>query len=275
MNIFIYDNYKHYLNDLLDNSTIYGGRGGRKRLAIALNSHLPYITQVLKQSADFSIEQAQAFCEYTQLNELESEYFLTLVELNKTNNENLKKRYLTRLQQIKEKSQNLSQRVPTTSVLSPENTLDKYYSSWLYGAVHMALTIPKYNKNLNLLSKDLGVSMTVLLGIVKDLVAESVIRHGENNSLELTNKILHLGTDSRQINQHHLNWRAKAADLIQRKDVKGVNYSSVVSLSEKDAELIYEKILQFIKETKQIIRDSKEETVYTFCLDFLKVVNGD
>lgn len=275
MNIFLYDDYKHYLNDLLDNSSIYGGRGSRKRLAIALNSHLPYITQVLKQHADFSMEQAQNFCEYANLGELESEYFLTLVEINKTDNANLKRRYKIRIERIKEKSQSLSMRVPKDSLVSAENTLDKYYSSWLYGAIHMALTIPKYSKNLPLLAKDLGVSHNVALTIVRDLVREGIVRTTADNQLELTNKLLHLGNDSRQINQHHLNWRAKCSDLIQRKDVRGVNYSSVVSLSEADAETLRDKIVHFLKETKEVIRESKEETVYTFCVDFLQVFNGE
>lgn len=273
MNIFIHDDYKEFVTAILDGSSSYGGRGGRKRLAVALNSHLPYITQVLKGEAEFSLEQAQSLCDYFHLSENESEYFMTLVEIARSSNSRLKSRYKKRIEKLKSQSRILSDRLDKTSNLDTEKEthLEKYYSSWLHGAVHAGFSIPKYESSPALLAKDLGISIKVLNRVIDDLMREGIILSDESLNVRLTNKSLHLRSESRKIVQHHLNWRTKCSELIQRGDVDGVNYSSVISVSIKDAEKLQEKIIEFIKECKIIIKDSREENICTFCLDFMRI----
>lgn len=54
-------------------------------------------------------------------------------------------------------------------------------------------------------------------------------------------------------------------------DTNDLFYSSVVTLSKADITKIKSKLVQWITETKSIIRESKEEEVYSFNLDFFKV----
>lgn len=272
MNLFLYSDYRAFLKDFLDTSGIYGGRGGRNRLAKAINSHLSYLTQVLKGSADISAEQAYSICSYFKFTEIEKDYFIALVERQKARSEGLRELYENRIQEILLKSKNISKRIEPTIVLQDSKGLERYYSSWIYGATHAALSLPEYGKNLGLLAKNMGVSYDLLLETVQNLIQDGIISQNEKGEFEILSKSLHLPANSPQIIQHHVNWRIKTAELIQRGGLKGVNYSSVVSLSKADSMIVQEKIIQLIKETKEIVKNSDCDEVFAFCFDFCNLV---
>lgn len=272
---FSFNDYRDYVNHVLDTSPIYGGHGSRRRLASAIGSHTPHISTVLSRRADFSIEQAQAICEYFQLNPLESEYLLTLVEYTKCQHQLLKERYENRLQELKAKVKVLSEHLKPELMVENQPSLQRYYSSWTYGAVHAGISIPQYKNNLKKLAQDLGISYLQLTSTLHHLVQDGILKETDKGSFDLLNTNLHISSRSPQIIQHHLNWRSKCSDIIQRGAPTGVNYSSIVSLSSEDAEKVREKIFQFIGEIKSIIKKSPEEEVYTFCVDFIDVLLPD
>ena len=83
---------------------------------------------------------------------------------------------------------------------------------------------------------------------------------------------LHLGSESPLLYKHHINWRLQAMQrLSARKADENLHYSSVVTLSEEDVVRIKEKLVASIKEIKEMIRASKEETLQCFSLDFFRV----
>lgn len=91
-----------------------------------------------------------------------------------------------------------------------------------------------------------------------------------NISLNVGTTSLHLGAESPLISKHHLNWRLQAMEHFARRSIDDLHYSSVVSLSEKDVVAIKEKLVALVGEVKQVVRESKEERLQCFALDFLK-----
>jgi hypothetical protein len=65
--------------------------------------------------------------------------------------------------------------------------------------------------------------------------------------------------------------RLQAIESMDQEDVLDLHYSAVVSLSEKDVRAIKEKILEHIKENVSQIRDSKEEKLYCYTVDFFNL----
>ncbi len=50
----------------------------------------------------------------------------------------------------------------------------------------------------------------------------------------------------------------------------GLHYSSVVSVSETDAEKIHELLIQTLQSVREIVRDSPEEKLRSFCMDWFE-----
>jgi len=82
---------------------------------------------------------------------------------------------------------------------------------------------------------------------------------------------MHLPHDSPIISKHHINWRLQAVRDLELRNDESLHYSSCVSLSKKDAVEIRKQLLSSIESIKAKIKDSPEEILYSFCLDFFEV----
>ena len=76
---------KNYLETLPNK-----GRGELAKIARHLEVNSTLVSQVMSGSRDFSHEQALELSQYMGLSELESEYFILLVQLEKAGTQNLK-----------------------------------------------------------------------------------------------------------------------------------------------------------------------------------------
>lgn len=80
-----------------------------------------------------------------------------------------------------------------------------------------------------------------------------------------------MGADSPLISKHHQNWRLQAMQSFARRSGESLHYSSAVTLSAEDCVRVKEKIVALINDVKTVVRDSKEETLRCFALDFFEV----
>jgi hypothetical protein len=79
MTVFEYTSYKSYVCDRIK-TLPRGGYGEFRRIALALSMHTTTVSQVFRKHKNLTYEQAARLCRLWQMSELESDYFLTLVE---------------------------------------------------------------------------------------------------------------------------------------------------------------------------------------------------
>lgn len=79
---------------------------------------------------------------------------------------------------------------------------------------------------------------------------------------------LYLPGDSSLISRHHANWRIHALQSLFAANSEDLHYSSVVTLSREDGARIREQLIQAIQKAKEIIKDSPEEDLFGFHMDF-------
>ena len=53
-----------------------------------------------------------------------------------------------------------------------------------------------------------------------------------------------------------------------------LHYTTVVSLSTKDVQRLKERLIREIESLRQIVKDSKEEELHAFTMDFFRVDKG-
>lgn len=266
--IYDYDDYRKYLLDWIE-SRPKNGRGIRAELARALSSPVSHISQVLSGISDLTFEQAEEVSQYMGHNSEESDFFSQLLHLARAGTQNLKVRIAEKIKKAREKRFNLKNRLGVRETISSEYKA-QFYSSWIYVAVHIALTIDSLNTKAAL-ANYFGISQARCSEVLEYMKKMSLVEN-DGEKYNVTSKRIHLGSDSPMLLKHHINWRLQAIQSIEKQNTQtDLHYSSVVSLSSSDVQKVKSILVKTIDETKQIIHASKEEELHSFCLDFFKV----
>ncbi len=142
-----------------------------------------------------------------------------------------------------------------------------FYSSWIYGAIHVMLTIPEFQTK-EAIAKYLNLSLKKTAEILEFLVSIGLAKQSVSGRFEIGEARIHLGSDSPLISKFHTNWRMQAIRSLEKEDLKeDLHYSSAVTLSEEDFLKIKSLLVKHIEEIKAIIRDSSAEGVHCFSID--------
>ena len=264
--MFDFYDYKSYL--VFKTNERKGKRGVKSAIAQAIGCQPTYISQVIKRDAHLSLEQADKINIFFGHTEVESKYFLLLVQKDKAGTLSLKEFLKKQLNDLRSQQLVLTQRLGQKKSLS---SIDQsiYYSSWQYAAVHIALTISNL-KNKEALSKFFNISLKRISAILEFLIKIGLVSKS-NNSYNVDNFEVRLGKNSQNIIKHHTNLRNQAIESLEREDLSDLHYSSVISLSAKDTRKIKNIILDRLQSDLKIIKHSSEEKLYCYNIDFFSL----
>lgn len=263
--IFIFDfhSYKLFLLAICGGKAIR--RGIKARLAIAAECQPTYISQVLHGKAHLSPEQAERLGRFFNLSDEESQFFLLLLHKDRAGTKELKSFYSRQIEAKIVQRMNVVNRLGANNVLS-EAQQAIFYSSWQYLAIHMALTVPEIR------TREAIASYFNMDCARVDKILEFLLQTGlatENHGIYQTGTpTIRLGKDSPHIFRHHSHWRHQAIESLENETPMDLHYSAVVTLSKSDVNKLKDRLLDQIKENIEIIKNSKEEQVFVFNLDF-------
>lgn len=266
--VFDFNDYKTYLSHL-EQQRSHFSRGFRSRLAEAVGCNNAFISQVLNTDAHFSLEQAVKLCSYFKLSDEEERYFLFLVEYARAGTPQLRERFKTLLDEIRDKYLNINGRVKQQTALAPE-AQSTYYSQWYYAAIHMLVTVPQF-RTVKDIAGALKLSSATVEKVISFLLSCGLLIE-KGGEFTAGPSYLHLDRESPNISKHHTNLRMVAINSLQDVKKTDVHYSTVSTLSKKDAEVLRSKLVQEVQNYVQTVSQSKEETMYCFNLDFFKVI---
>lgn len=268
--LFQYDSYKAYLNDRLDDPQGGGGRGSRSRLSKALGCQTAFVAQVLRGSAHFSLEQAEATNEFLGHYEEEGLFLLLLIQRERAGTPRLKQRFEKQIELMRQSRLILKNRLDVRESLSEQDQVI-YYSSWHYAAIHALVSIPG-RQSIESLARHLQLGLRTVSDSVQFLLSCGlVVRNEDQGGLRPGKARIHLGFDSPLISKHHINWKLQAIRAIENPSIENLHYSSVISLSEKDIIRARELLTSSIAKVKSIVKDSPGERVRCFSVDFFGI----
>jgi uncharacterized protein (TIGR02147 family) len=269
--IFDYQDYKLFLLNLSDAK---GARSGFKSaLARACGCNNAYISTVLGGKANLSLEQAECVANFLQLLSDESHFFLLLVQRARAGTRSLRAYFDQQIDPLLKAKLNVQKRLGANEELSAKDQA-QYYSSWMYAAIHVALSIPRLAKSPNELAKYFNLPPARVKTILEFLVRAgmAVFSSGSGSSsgrYAIGPRHIHLGKSSTVITRHHSNWRLCALRMIEDEGEQNLNYSSVVALSRRDADKVREILLSAVKKSVDLIMTSPEEEVFVLNVDFV------
>lgn len=267
-NIFSYKNYKELLADLVAANP----RGTKRRLAAHCKCQESYMSNVLNGSAHLNAEQIEAACRFFQMTDAECQYVLLLLQENRSGTPHLRNQFSKMLQRHRIEHDRLQESLEIKSSLSTEDQA-RYYSAWYYAAVHMLLLTKEFRKPEAIAAR-LNLSLSVVTDVLKFLVSIGAASKRLQEYFSC-HKQLHLDRASPFIISHHRNWRVKAMTAIESiedsTDVQNLHYSGVVTISHEDFIRVREILSIALKNSVDVIRDSKDETLASIGIDFFGI----
>ena len=146
----------------------------------------------------------------------------------------------------------------------------RYYSAWHYAAIHLLVGIPQFqtketlHQRLRISIKKISEALEFLVSCGLAIEDHGRFRPGVTN--------VHLGNDSPMITKHHTNWRLQAIQSLENETSEELHYSSVITIALADMPKIRKALADAIDQVRKIVRDSKEDNLCCYSLDFFKVV---
>jgi hypothetical protein len=266
MVIWEFSSYRTYLVSQLGGE---GSRTGlRKKLAASIPVHTTFVSQVLKGRAEFSLEQGEGINLFLNHTEDEAEYFILLLLKDRAGSRKLKDRFEKKIQAMRDERLNIKKRLDVSSEISQKDR-ERFYSSYLYGAIHILAAISKY-KTVAELTEVLKLQRAQVQEIVEFMLKIGVLAESKG-LLAPGSKHVHLSNDSELILRYHTNWRLHTVSNLQFLNPDDLHYSACLSLSEKDSFKVKESILENLKKNVDIISASPEEVAYVMSFDFYKL----
>ena len=198
----------------------------------------------------------------------ESRFLILLVQQARAGTRDLKDFFQKQIDEQKAQRLLIRERFKTGERLNSEDQM-RYYSDWYFAAIHVLVSIPEF-QNPEGLSKTLRLPLSTVnesLEFLKDCGLVKI----ENGRLGVGKSRIHLGSDSPLINKHHLNWRLRGMQSLERRQDRDIHYTSVVSLSAKDVERLREMWIEVMEKFNSTVAASPEEECHCLCLDVFRV----
>lgn len=259
--------YRSYL--LADIDSHGHERGYQKRLADAAGCAPSYLSQVLHSHIHLTVDQAASLCDFWSFNDDRTEFFLALVQTERSSSVAFRRFLSKKLKNLREKHNRVSTRISSGERVTVRDDRAAYYASWYMSAMHVLTSIDHY-QTPDALAERLRLPKSQVLSHLDELVRMGFIQYDKNRFKSLVQSI-HVEQGSPLNLCNHFQWRHRAMAQIIENDRKGLHYTAIHALSLSDAKLVREMALKFIQESRAVVEPSKEEEAVAICLDMFPV----
>lgn len=266
MNVFDHDSYKKFVLAYVTSMENHGW-GEWARIAKKLNISSTLISQIFRGSKELTPDQAFELTEYWGLSDLESDYFILLVQIERAGTQKYRLLLQKKLDLLKEKAQNLKDRLPQDSVLT-EETKTFFYSSWLYSALWVLSSIPKY-QSIDAMAQVTGYPRHQIRKALDFLITHGLC-YESASKITIGPQQIHLESSSPLIGRHHSNWRQKAIEKSDKITSSELMFTAPLSISKEDFMKLRNKIVTFIAEIGVLVKKSPAEITACLNIDFFE-----
>lgn len=265
MDILNIKNYREIITRGLKNK---GPKGQIGLLAEAIPMHRTQLSQVLSGSKDFSLEQAHAACDYLDFADVETKYFLLLVQKERAGTQALKKHFDKELEKIKQDATQLSQRLKNHRNLS-ESDKAIFYSSWMYAAISLYCSIGK-GATLESIASYFSIDRKKCFEMMEFMVGSGLCV-ASGNRYQMGTQHTHVPANSLLAIKHHLNWRLKSLQRQESVKETELAFTAPMTISKQDFAVIREKLAAAIKDCVEVAKASGSEQLVMLTIDWMEV----
>lgn len=263
MTVFNYRDYKHFVRATIE-ALPRNGRGEYRRIAQHLRVSSTMVSQIFGGDKHLNLELASDVCDHFALNEFETEYFFLLVEHARAGTERLRKKLDKRITDAQTRARQISQRVAKHKELSEEEKA-RYYSSWIFTGLRNLAACEGPWTVLHF-AQTLKVSEAQIREALGFLTSAGLL--GPDYSV--LSKATHLPADHPLVGKHHQNWRIRGIQKMEEGLDSSLFYTGPMSLSEEDASLVRQMLLDLVQKINALVVKSPSQTVRCLNLDWFR-----
>ena len=264
--VFKFADYKAYIRARIQDSEQSWGL--ISKLADAAGCQRSYLSRALNAEVHLLPDHLLALCEYWQLSDRETEYLLSLLEKDRASSARLRQRLQAKLKRLREEENELQNRVKRSPAPAGEREM-VYYSSWHFSALHIIVSIPKF-QTAEAISAHLQLPLPLVQEGLEQLHSFGFI-HKEKSRWTFANSEMHVTRDSPLVSLHHANWRQRAILSSQKRDTKNIHFSVVQAVDEDAWEKIRGQVLALIEEASATAAPAPSEKLVCLNCDFFTV----
>lgn len=266
MKIYTFTSYRDVIKQKISESS--QKRGYQGLLAKVAGCQPSYFSRILRNEAELSLEQALKLAGLWHFSEDETNYFLGLVNYDKTQYAPLKIRIERNLEKLRNDSQDLTKKYAKIG-----NTADSdyalYYSVWYMSAVHILTSIPQFS-TVDKICEHLSLSRNQVEECLCRLEEMGLVRRIEKK-WKITGQHLYTERTSPLTTFHHQNWRQRAVIDSQKSTQDHVHYTLVQSHNADAYRKIKAILSEAIEESRKIVETSPEEELSCMTIDLFHV----
>lgn len=261
LNPYKYEDYRSFINAYVNHIK---ERGTKSKLAEAAGCQLSYLSQSLKGSVQLTEDHLFGISKFVGLDSKGTEYVSLMGRAERASSRQLRKHILSRMAEMQSEDKVLSNSLGLNKMRSKFQ--QKYYSTWYYSAVHIALSIPAF-RNQPALIKALDLTPDALMSVIEFLIEIGAIERYENYYRTKEHNI-HIPGDSHLHISYNLAWRSFMNQRLQVQNPSDLHYTAIHSLSESDVSELRALIIDFIDKSRKIVAPSDEENLAALTIDF-------
>ena len=267
-----------YINsgDLLKayiHSQPHKGRGLVKKIAEYLQVASPQVSQYLSGVKTITVDQAYQLGILFSWSEMEIEYWLCLVEMERASHHEAKKYFRKKLDKIQKSSLQISKAVGPSTELNDKDK-SQFYSSWVYSALRMFCSLGD-GKHLHEISEAFPEFDHTELAQVIDFLMQKGFLKKVGNRYQLQEQRTFVPKGSPFLKQHTTNWRMRAIERVQFVSDEELIFTAPLSISEAGFKKVRRELQAFIKNLSESLESYGEaEKIVCLNLDFFVAAGG-
>jgi len=241
-----------------------------EKLAAQCNIQKTYLSKVLNHGGNLTADQIYLACEYLNLNESEKHFLNLLLSYDQCYVDKRKKNLLKQIHEIQKKEQSSESHLKVKTQEISHESLYEYYSDPLHQVIHIFLTIPEFQNNIDRIAKCLGLESLKFNFYLNNLAKMNIIKQTDHRYESIIDN-LHLPANSSLIKAYRTLTRIQTLERLNTiNEQNAYNFTVVFSTDKLTKEKIHKNFLQFLKDTQTLVEKGKEEEVYQMNFDLFK-----
>lgn len=267
IHLFAAHEYRPYIKHWLDSQV--QSRGIMTKMAQSLGCQNSHLTRLLREEVHLTLDQAYALTSFMKLTEIETRYFLKLVELKRAGSPAFRQRLKAELDDMRREQENLATRFNKNQLGYLEKEMT-YYSNWYWSAIHILTDIPQFQTS-KAIAERLGLPEIMVKDCLQKLESFGMVKPTKSGAWTFASGSLHLPKSSPMNSIQHGNWRSRAVADSQKSESRGLHYTITQSISRADFDKIKQIVLSAIDNYKAVADVSPPEELICFACDFFIV----
>ncbi len=265
----IYDStdYKDFVQNWIK-SKDKNGHGQLSRIAKHLNISSVSVSYIFNGERNLSEEQAIELAEFLGLTEIESDYFLILVQYARAGSKKLEAKYSQQIKKFQNQALKLKNRVPDHQEMD-ESAKAIFYSNWYFSSIRLITSIEGL-QNIDAISDYLQISRVRVHEVMEFLLKYGLCVE-KNGKLIMGPKRTHIESKSVLAATHHRNWRLKALDGMKNPNEEDLFFTGPMTLSVETLSKIRKELVDLISSITKSVEPSPSEVLACVNLDLFQI----